>query len=170
MCLLTLVYVRPPVSLGDLDVAEAGDQEGEVCALAVWEGGENLQRLARLEDVVDRERVGDDGVPRSGRKHRLEVEVATVALAEPERLADRDDVEPAEDRCPVGLGAQQDGPRVLAGVLDELTRGVDRVGDRAVEVAVVAAVELVLVAAQRRATAQRLGCGFGRGLHEPRPG
>ena len=56
MCLLTLVYVRPPVSSAISTVAEAGDQEGEVGALAIRQTREDAQRLARLEDGVDRER------------------------------------------------------------------------------------------------------------------
>ena len=53
-CLLTLVYVRPPVSLGDLAVAEAGDEEGEVFALAGGELGESAQRVAGFDGVVER--------------------------------------------------------------------------------------------------------------------
>jgi hypothetical protein len=56
---------------------------------------------------------------------------------------------------------------VLAGVLEELARGVDRMGDGAVEVAAVAAVELVLVAAWRRPLLLFCRFGFCRGLHEP---
>ena len=61
---------------------------------------------------------------------------------------------------------RSDRPGGLAGVLDQLARRADGVRDGAVELAVVAAVELVLVAAARRLRAW----GVGRGLHEPRPG
>ncbi len=165
------VGVRAPAGqLSDLDVAEAGDEEGEIGALAVWEGGENLKRLARLQDVVDGERVGEYGVPRSGGEHRLEVEVAALAFAEPERLACGHDVEPAEDRGPLGLHTKQDRPSVLAGVLDELARGVGRVSNCSAELSVMATVELALVAARRRPLSSYCESGSGRGLHEPRRG
>jgi len=67
MCLLTLVYVRPPVSSADLDVAEAGNQQDQVCALAVGEAGGELQRLACFKDLIDRDGTGYHGVPRSVR-------------------------------------------------------------------------------------------------------
>jgi hypothetical protein len=35
---------------------------------------------------------------------------------------DRDDAQPGEDRIALGLTAQEDRPRRLAGVLDELAR------------------------------------------------
>ena len=69
----------------------------------------------------------------------------------------------------VGLAAQQDRPCGLAGVFDELARGVDGARDGALKVVVVAAVELVLVAARSRRSAC-VAWVFGRGLHAPRPG
>ena len=86
----------------------------------------------------------------------LEVRVA-VAAAEAVGLVDGDDAQPGEDRGAVGLAAQQDRPGGLAGVFDQLARGVDGAGDGALEVAVVAAVEVGLVAARR--------CGCGGGGH-----
>jgi hypothetical protein len=59
------------------------------------------------------------------------VKVALLALAEPERFAGGDEVEPVEDRRPVGLGLEHDRPGGLAGVLDQLARCVDGVGDGA---------------------------------------
>ena len=94
--------------------------------------------------------VGDDGLPRSGREHRFKVDVAALALAEPDGLAGGHDVEPAEDRVRARAAPEQDRPGVLAGVLDELARSVDGVGDGAMQIAVVAAVELVFVAARPR--------------------
>jgi hypothetical protein len=124
------VGVGPPAGqLSDLDVAEAGDQERKIGALPVREAGEDLERLARLQDVVDRKRVGDHCVPGACRQNRLEVKVTAIAPAQPEGFARGDDVEPAEDRCPVGLSAEHDRPGVLAGVFDELARGVHSVGD-----------------------------------------
>ena len=49
----------------------------------------------------------------------------------------------------VGLAAQHDRPGGLAGVFDQFARGVDGAGDGALEVAVMAAVEVGLVAAGR---------------------
>src|SRR6266540_5374767 len=92
------------------------------------------------------------------------MQVATVALAQAKRFADGDDVEPAEDRRAVGLGAQHDRPGVLAGVLDHFAGRVDGVSDGTLEVAVMATEQLGFIAAKDR------GGGFGRGLHEPRPG
>lgn len=160
------VRMRPSAGhLGDLAVAEAGDQEGEVCALAFRKVGEDRQGFASLKDVVDREPVGDDGVAGSVGEHRLEVDVPTLALAEPEGLPGGDDVEPAEDRGPVGLSSEHDRPRVLTGVLDQFARGVHGVGDGAAEVVVVSAVELVFVGAPGQWRWRR--CGFDRGLYVP---
>ena len=92
----------------------------------------------------------------------------SLALAQPEGLARGDDVEPAEDRRPGGLGSEHERPRVLAGVLDQLAWRVDRVRDGTAQVVVMAAVELVLVAAQGGPCCRL--CRFGRGLHEPRSG
>ena len=75
--------------------------------------------------------------------------VAVGRSREPVGLVDGDDAQPGEDRGAVGLAAQHDRPRVLAGVFDQLARGVDDAGDGALKVAVVAAVEVVLVAARR---------------------
>ena len=66
-------------------------------------------------------------------------------------LVDGDDAQPGEDRGAVGLAAQHDRPGGLAGVFDQFARGVDDAGDGALKVAVMAAVEVVLVAARRRA-------------------
>jgi hypothetical protein len=83
-------------------------------------------------------------------EHRLEVDVSALARPQPERLAGSDDVQPAEDRGPGGLGVEHDRPGVLAGVLDQLRWRVDGVGDGAAQVVVVSAVEVILVAAQGR--------------------
>jgi hypothetical protein len=48
------------------------------------------------------------------------------------------------------LAAQHDRPRALAGVFDQLARGVDEAGHGVLKVAVMATVEVVLVAARRR--------------------
>jgi hypothetical protein len=60
---------------------------------------------------------------------------------------DGDNAQPGEDRAAVGLAAQHDRPGGLAGVFDQLARGVDGAGDRALEAAVMAPVERLLVAA-----------------------
>ena len=136
-----------------------------------WRSGsdaEDAQRLERLERVVERARVGDDLVPVAVRRAQpLEVRVASVDRREPVGLVDGDDAQPGEDRVALGLAAQQDRPRGLAGVLDELARRVDDAGDGAVEVAVVAAVELVFVAARRRAVRGAVSVG---GCMSPVPG
>jgi hypothetical protein len=65
------------------------------------------------------------------------------------------------------LAADEDRPRRLARVLDQLTRRADDVSDCAVKRAMVATVELGLVATR----SWRLSAlWFARGLHEPRPG
>ena len=69
--------------------------------------------------------------------------------AEAVGLVDGDDAQPGEDRGAVGLAAQHDRPGGLAGVFDQLARGVDDAGDGALEIAVMAAVERLLVAAGR---------------------
>lgn len=84
---------------------------------------------------------------------------------------DGDDAQPAEDRVAVWLTAHEDRPGGLTGVLDQLARGADDVGDRTLEVTMVAAVELVFVAVRPVGRASRDGGSvFGWGLHAPRPG
>jgi hypothetical protein len=78
----------------------------------------------------------------------LEVSAA-VSGGEAVGLVDGDDAQPSEDRGPVGLAAQQDRPGGLAGVFDQLARGVDGAGDGALKVAVVAAVEVGHLVARR---------------------
>jgi hypothetical protein len=97
----------------------------------------------------------------------LEVSRTAVDGGEAVGLVDGDDAQPGEDRVAVGLGAQEGGPGRMAGVFDEFARRAHDACDSAVEVAVVLAVEPVLVAARRPRSSRR---GFGRGLHEPRPG
>lgn len=75
------------------------------------------------------------------------------------------DAQPRKDRAAVGLVAEEDAPGVLVRLLDEFRGGVDDAGDGALEVAVVASVELLFVAA-----GCRRGGWCGRGLHGPRPG
>jgi hypothetical protein len=94
----------------------------------------------------------------------LEVSRTAVDRGEAVGLVGGDDAQPGEDRVAVGLGAQEGGPGRLAGVFDELARRVYHARDGAMEVAMVLAVEPVLVAALRR---RRGRCGFGWGLHEP---
>ena len=100
--------------------------------------------------------VGDDGLP-ARRPSSVASRWTCAALRSREAvgLVDGDDAQPGEDRGALGLASQQDRPGGLAGVLDELARGVDGAGDGALQVAVVAAVELGLVAA--------VHAGFGRG-------
>ncbi len=93
-------------------------------------------------------RVGDDGVPAFAVVEVLEVRGA-VGAAEAVGLVGGDDAQPGEDGVAVGLVSQQDRPGGLAGVFDQFAWGVDGVGDGALEVAVMAAVERVLVAAGR---------------------
>lgn len=76
----------------DLGVAEAGDEKGEVCTLAVRETGENFQRFACLEDVVDGDRVGDQDVLRAVRHLHFKRVMAAITFAEPEGFAGRHDV------------------------------------------------------------------------------
>jgi hypothetical protein len=77
---------------------------------------------------------------------------------------DRDDAQPGEDRIALGLTAQEDRPRRLAGVLDELSRPLYGACDGTVELAMMAPLQLVFVPAC-------VGVwGVGRGLHEPRSG
>ena len=85
-------------------------------------------------------------------------------------LVDGYQAQPREYRVALGLRSQEDRPRGLAGVLDELARRTHEVRDGAVQRAVMLAVELLLVTARRRPPQCRGGGGFGRGLHEPRPG
>jgi hypothetical protein len=75
--------------LGDLAVAEAGNAEGEVLALARWEFGEASQCAAGFEGVVNRDRVGDDGVPSLAGGEVFEVRV-TVSGGEAVGLVDGD--------------------------------------------------------------------------------
>jgi hypothetical protein len=82
----------------------------------------------------------------------LEVRAA-FSGAEAIGLVDGDDAQPREDRGAVGLAAQHDRPRALASLFDELAGSVDDAGDRTLKVAVVTAVEVVLVAAVQRACA-----------------
>jgi hypothetical protein len=84
------------------------------------------------------------------------VRVAAGGARESIRLADRDNAQPREDRPALGLAAQQYVPGVLAGVFDQLARRVDDAGDGAYEGAVVALVELGLVATQ---LGRRSRCG-----------
>jgi len=81
---------------------------------------------------------------------------------------DGDDAQPGEDRVAIGPRSQEERPCGLAGVLDELARRVDDVGHGTLQVAVVAAVKVFLVAARDLRTLGK--CRFGSGLHEPRPG
>src|SRR5215210_7273910 len=62
--------------LGDLAVAEAGDAEEEILALALRELGKTLQCSAGFDDVVDRDPVGDHGVPSLAVVEVLEVRAA----------------------------------------------------------------------------------------------
>ena len=57
--------------------------------------------------------------------------VAALDRREAVGLVDGDDAQPGEDRDALGLGAQQDRPGGLAGVLDQLAGGVDDVRDGA---------------------------------------
>src|SRR3954468_14445510 len=77
--------------------------------------------------------------------------------------SDRHGAEPAE-LVAGGLYAEHDCPGGLAGVFDELARGSHDAGDRALELVVVSAIELI------HGVARACGCGLGRGLHEPVPG
>src|SRR5215210_3590632 len=81
--------------------------------------------------------------------HASEPRIATLDGREAVRLVDRDDAQPGEDRVALGLGAQEDHPRRLAGVLDELGRSAHDARYGAVEVALMPAVELVLVTVWR---------------------
>jgi hypothetical protein len=83
---------------------------------------------------------------------------------------DGDDAQPGEDRISLGLVLQEDGSGGLAGVLDQLARGMDGMRHGPVQLVVVVAVELVLVPVRPGSVLPCCGCGFGRGLHEPRPG
>jgi hypothetical protein len=61
-----LVDVRqraPTGHLGDLAVAEAGDQESEVAALALGQGGQQGERFARFQQRIERARVGGGLAP-----------------------------------------------------------------------------------------------------------
>jgi hypothetical protein len=68
-------------------------------------------------------RVSDDLVPVAVlRAQPLEPRVTPVDRRQAVRLADRDDAQPREDRIALGLTADEDHRRRLAGVLDELAR------------------------------------------------
>ena len=81
------------------------------------------ERLKRLERIVERSRVGHDVVPVAVlRPQPLEPRVSPVDPRESVRLVNRDDAQPGEDRIALGLTAEEDRPRRLAGILDELAR------------------------------------------------
>ena len=92
------------------------------------------------------------GSPRSSRCS------SRVARAEAVGLADGDDTQPGKRGGRAGLGSQHDRPSGLTGVFDQFARGVDRASHGALEVAVVAVVELGHVVA-----AHRGGRGVGHG-------
>jgi len=101
-----------------------------------------------VERVVEGARVGDEILPVAVVGAQVgESCLPALDRREPVGLVDGDHAQPGEDRVAVGLGSQQGGPGGLAGVLDQLARGVDGVRDGALEVAVVASVELGFVAA-----------------------
>ena len=104
---------------GDLAVAEASDEEGEVVALASGELSEDAQGFAGFERIVDRGWVGDDLLPAHDRRERLEVRVASFDRRQAVGLVNCYNAQPGEDRAALGLVSEQDGPGVLAGVLDQ---------------------------------------------------
>src|SRR4029453_19126356 len=122
-----------------------------------------LPIFQRLERVLERVWVGDEVFAVAVGATAGESRFTAFDRREAVGLVDGDHAQPGEDRVAIGLGSQQDRPGALAGVLDQFARGVDGVRDGALEVAVVASVELGFVAAGWTR-------GLGRGLHEPRPG
>ena len=77
--------------------------------------------------IVERSRVSHDLVPVAVlRAQPLEPRVSPVDRRESVRLVDRHDAQPGEDRIALGLTAEEDHPRRLTGILDELVRRVHR--------------------------------------------
>jgi hypothetical protein len=118
--------------------------------------------------------IGDELGPANraiDRPERVEPDITTLNARQPIRLVDRDGAQPTEHAITVGLAAQQDQPRRLASVFDELVRAIDRACHCSVEIAVVTAIELAFITPWRRPLWRRC-CGwrFGRALHQPRPG
>jgi hypothetical protein len=90
------VRERPAAGLlGDLAVAEAGDEQREVFALALGELRQQPQRRARLERV-ERPAVGDHGIPTVERAELLKARVTAPRARQPARLVDRDRLQPRE--------------------------------------------------------------------------
>jgi hypothetical protein len=124
-----------------------------------WRGGSaatRARRNPRVEQSVQaRPRVRDTVGPNdcAGRDGCVEPSVAALDARQPVRLVDRDRPQPPEHTVAIGLAAQQDQPRGLAGVLDQRARRVHRTPDRPHERAVVTLIQLGFVATRHR------GCG-----------
>jgi hypothetical protein len=89
--------------LGDLAVAEASDEEGEIVALAGGELSEDAQGFAGFKRALDHFRAGDDLLPAHDRRDRLEVRVASFDRRQAVGLVNCDDAEPGEDGAALGL-------------------------------------------------------------------
>ena len=160
---------------GRLGIGQAGELQREQPSLTRRELGHARKRQARVEMPLDaRAAIGDHlgAADRAiDRRERVEPCVTALNARQPVRLVDRDDAQPTEHAVTVGLAAQQDQPRRLASVFDELVRAIDRARDCSVEIAVVAAIELAFIAPWRQPRWRRFcACWFGRALHQPRPG
>lgn len=159
---------------GRLGIRQASELQREQPSLTRRELGHARKRQARVEMPLDaRAAIGDDlgAADRAiDRRERIEPCVTALNARQPVRLVDRDGAQPTEHPVTVGLAAQQDQPRRLASVFDELVRAIDRARDCSVEIAVVAAIELAFIAPRRQPLWRRFCGWFGRALHQPRPG
>jgi hypothetical protein len=88
--------------LGNLAVLVAGDEQGEVAALAVGEAGEGAQRLERRELVFEGDAARDEGLPGAVGGERLQVRLSSLERREPVGLVDGDDVEPGNTEARSG--------------------------------------------------------------------
>ena len=109
---------------------------------------EGAQCSAGFEGVVDLPLAGDEGFPSVFVGQILKMRF-TVSAAQAVCLVDGDDAKPEEGKGGARLASQQDRPGGLAGVFDQLARGVDDASHCALELAVMAAVEVGHVFARR---------------------
>src|SRR4051794_39543648 len=97
----------------DLVVAVACDEEREGAALAFGQGGEEGERVARRELLLERR-----GVRVTQRGQAIELGLAPLALGQAPGLTDGDGAQPGEGVGAIGLRAQEPQPGAGARVLD----------------------------------------------------